>query len=255
LDLTNAYSFRALSSGILVPGGFGQRGVDGMILAIKYAREQKIPLLGICLGFQLAVIEWARNVLDIPGATSTEFVTDAKHPVIIFMPEISKTHMGGTMRLGLRPTIFEPGTESWSRTRKLYAGAGIIWERHRHRYEVNPEYVKQLNDSGLVFAGKDEKGERMQLLELTDHPFFIGLQAHPEFCTRPLNPSPPFLGFVAAASGQQILDEQLEYQMSNFQPPHPAHSMVSEAALRQERDEVSVNGSARDLLVATNPPS
>jgi CTP synthase (UTP-ammonia lyase) len=83
------------------------------------------------------------------------------------MPEISKTHMGGTMRLGLRPTIFEPGTESWSRTRKLYAGAGIIWERHRHRYEVNPEYVKQLNDSGLVFAGKDEKGERMQLLELT----------------------------------------------------------------------------------------
>jgi CTP synthase len=295
----NVYSFRALFSGILVPGGFGQRGVDGMILAIKYAREQKIPFLGICLGFQLAVIEWARNVLEIPGvyitplhsfhrssslldATSTEFVIDAKHPVIIFMPEISKTHMGGTMRLGLRPTVFEPGTESWSQTRKLYAGAGKIWERHRHRYEVNPKYVKQLNDSGLVFAGKDEKGERMQLLELSgafyaqigesnmklmdlvnhfplprspqDHPYFIGLQAHPEFCTRPLNPSPPFLGFVAAASGQPILDEQLEYQMNNFQPPHPTHSMVGEAALRQEEDEVFVNGTARDLLVATNTP-
>lgn len=99
-------------------------------------------------------------------ATSTEFNTDAKYPVVIFMPEISKTHMGGTMRLGLRPTVFEPGTESWSRARKLYGGAGKIWERHRHRYEVNPEYVKQLNDSGLVFSGKDEKGERMQLMEL-----------------------------------------------------------------------------------------
>lgn len=99
-------------------------------------------------------------------ATSTEFNTGAKHPVVIFMPEISKTHMGGTMRLGLRPTVFEPDTESWSRTRKLYGGAGKIWERHRHRYEVNPEYVKRLTDSGLAFVGKDEKGERMQLMEL-----------------------------------------------------------------------------------------
>jgi CTP synthase len=101
-----------------------------------------------------------------PDATSTEFNADAKHPVIIFMPEISKTHMGGTMRLSLRPTVFQPGTETWSRVRKLYGGAGKIYERHRHRYEVNPEYVNQLNDSGLVFAGKDEKGERMQLVEL-----------------------------------------------------------------------------------------
>lgn len=157
------------------------------MLAIKYAREQKVPFLGICLGFQLAVIEWARNVLEIhgwsfstppviknfdnnitriPDATSSEFVPDAKHPVVIFMPEISKTHMGGTMRLGLRPTVFEPGTEDWSRARKLYGGVGKIWERHRHRYEVNPEYVKRLNDSGLIFAGKDEKGERMQIIEL-----------------------------------------------------------------------------------------
>jgi CTP synthase len=271
-----------------------------MIMAIKYAREQKIPFFGICLGFQLAVIEWARNVLEIPGtrivplscsplhcssshlsdATSTEFDTDTKHPVVIFMPEISKTHMGGTMRLGLRPTVFESGIETWSRSKQLYGGASKIWERHRHRYEVNPEYVKQLNDSGLVFVGKDEKGERMQLMELPgtsyveidgkmllmgqrtflftcssqDHPFFIGLQAHPEFCTRPLNPSPPFLGFVAAASGQAVLDEQLEYQRDHFQPPHPAHAMVSETVLRKDEGEVFVNGTARDLLVATTTP-
>jgi CTP synthase len=155
-----------------------------MILAIKWAREQKIPFLGICLGFQLAVVEWARNVLEIPGtlflfstksihlitinpdAHSSEFAPETKHGVIIFMPEISKTHMGGTMRLGLRPTVFEPNTESWAKSRKLYGGAGKIWERHRHRYEVNPEYVDKLHSSGLLFVGKDEKGERMQILEL-----------------------------------------------------------------------------------------
>lgn len=107
-------------------------------------------------------------------ATSSEFVTDAKHPVVIFMPEISKTHMGGTMRLGLRPTVFEPGTETWSNARKLYGGAAKIWERHRHRYEVNPDYVERLQESGLNFAGKDEKGERMQILELPG-PFFLPL--------------------------------------------------------------------------------
>ena len=172
--------------GILVPGGFGERGTEGMLLAIKWAREQKIPFLGICLGFQLAVIEWARNVLRLPGkhtvlcietlchinqtlfpaATSTEFNSKAEEDVIIFMPEISRTHMGGTMRLGLRPTVFEPGTEESSVTRKLYAGAGKIWERHRHRYEVNPKFIDRLQASGLHFVGKDEKGERMQVLEL-----------------------------------------------------------------------------------------
>jgi CTP synthase len=186
-------------------------------------------------------------------ATSTEFIGNATHPVIIFMPEISKTHMGGTMRLGLRPTVFENDAESWSRTRRLYGGAPIIWERHRHRYEVNPEYVDKLDASGLVFVGKDEKRERMQILELrgqcspccrcvfprwtyrclrADHPFFVGLQAHPEFCTRPLNPSPPFLGLVAAACGDSVLEEQIEAQMSSFRPPHPEHAMASESVLR-----------------------
>ncbi|KAF8067708.1 CTP synthase N-terminus-domain-containing protein [Lyophyllum atratum] len=241
------------AGGILVPGGFGSRGTEGMMLAIKYAREQKIPFLGICLGFQLAVVEWARHVLELSDATSSEFDGDAKHPVVIFMPEISKTHMGGTMRLGLRPTVFEEGTETWSKARKLYGGAGKIWERHRHRYEVNPKYVEQLTNSGLIFSGKDEKGERMQILELPNHPFFLGLQAHPEFCTRPLNPSPPFLGFVSAASGPVVFAEQIEYQRSNFRPPHPADSMVSEAMLRNDVSEVLVNGTARDLIVAETP--
>jgi CTP synthase len=158
-----------------------------MMLAIKYARESKVPFLGICFGFQLAVVEWAKNVLNLPGeffslrsfsrsrvgvderaagATSGEFDPEAKHPVIIFMPEISRTHMGGTMRLGLRPTVFEEGSETWSKARALYGGGGKIWERHRHRYEVNPAYVDRLVQSGLCFVGKDEKGERMQVLEL-----------------------------------------------------------------------------------------
>ncbi|KAJ3902967.1 CTP synthase N-terminus-domain-containing protein [Lentinula edodes] len=236
--------------GILVPGGFGNRGTEGMLLAIKYAREQGIPYLGICLGFQLAVIEWSRNVLNISDATSMEFDQESKSPAIVFMPEISKTHMGGTMRLGLRPTVFQEGTETWSKARKLYGGAEKIWERHRHRYEVNPDWVERLTASGLPFVGKDEKGERMQVLELRDHPFFMGLQAHPEFCTRPLNPSPPFLGFVAAASGPGVLQEQIENQLRNYTPPHPEDAMVSEAELRNGhpvaygKDHVLVNGNA-----------
>lgn len=202
------------------------------MLAIKWAREQKIPFLGICFGFQMAVVEWARNVCGFEGATSGEFDPDAKHPIIIFMPEISRTHMGGTMRLGLRPTMFQDGSDAWSTARRLYGGAGKIWERHRHRYEVNPAYIEKLTESGLTFVGRDEKGERMQVLELKGHPYFVGFQAHPEFCTRPLNPSPPFLGFVAAASGQTVLDEQMEYQLKNFRPPHPEGSMVSEDELR-----------------------
>ncbi|KAI0765343.1 CTP synthase [Fomes fomentarius] len=231
-------AWRAIVSanGILVPGGFGVRGSEGMMLAIKWAREQKIPFLGICFGFQLAVVEWARNVCGLTGATSGEFNPKAEHPIIIFMPEISKTHMGGTMRLGLRPTVFEADSESWSKVRKLYAGAPKIWERHRHRYEVNPAYIDRLTEKGLHFVGKDERGERMQVLEQPDHPYFVGFQAHPEFCTRPLNPSPPFLGFVAAASGAKVLEQQIENQLRSFKPPHPEDSMVDEAALRHDEE-------------------
>jgi len=241
------------AQGILVPGGFGQRGTEGMMLAVKWAREQGTPYLGICLGFQVAVIEYARNVCGIGKANSGEFVEDADNSVIVFMPEVSRTHMGGTMRLGLRPTVFVESTKDWSRVRKLYGGADKIWERHRHRYEVNPRFVEKIESSGLTFTGKDEKGERMQVLELKDHPYFVGLQAHPEFCSRPLNPSPPFLGFVAAAcGGTEMLDEQCAQQLKTFVPPHPQHAMVDEAVIvstqpgregsRESSSERRVNG-------------
>jgi CTP synthase len=232
LSATNALGSKTVRSGILVPGGFGTRGTEGKILAIKWAREQRVPLLGVCLGFQLAVVEWARHVCGLVHAHSAEFSEVADPPAVVFMPEVSRTHMGGTMRLGLRPTVFGPGTDGWSKLRKLYGGAGTIWERHRHRYEVAPALVEQLEASGLRFAGKDEKGERMQVLELPDHPYFVGLQAHPEFCSRPLNPSPPFLGLVAAACGPAILAEQIEVQLATFKPPHSEHAMVSEADMR-----------------------
>jgi CTP synthase len=188
------------------------------------------------------------------------------------MPEISRTHMGGTMRLGLRPTVFQPcaniadpetppsespftpmtdgtgqghpatngihpSTSTWSNTRKLYGNTDKAWERHRHRYEVNPAEVARLEASGLTFVGKDERGERMQILELRDHPFFVGLQPHPEFCSRPLNPSPPFLGFVAAACSASVFKEQLEEQLRSFKPPHPEDVMVSEEVLRARTRE------------------
>lgn len=167
-----------------MPGGFGVRGTEGMISAVRWAREQHVPFLGICLGFQVAVIEFARNACGLTDANSSELSKDTPHPVICFMPEISKTHMGGTMRCGLRPTVFEPNTEK-SKLRRLYGGRQVAWERHRHRYEVEPTYVDRLESGGeavgaagagagtgaggkgkLRFVGKDERGERIQMLEL-----------------------------------------------------------------------------------------
>lgn len=171
------------------------------------------------------------------------------------MPEISKTHMGGTMRLGLRPTIFEPNTEN-AKLRRLYGGHKIAWERHRHRYEVEPQYVDTLEaPGGLRFVGKDERGERMQMLEIDDHPYFVGLQAHPEFCSRPLNPSPAFLGLIAAACGGDILEEQLEAS-KNYVDPHPENAKVvpaSEAATegakgrKQDVEGLRVEGEQQEL--------
>ncbi|KAG0174509.1 CTP synthase ura7 [Apophysomyces sp. BC1034] len=189
------------SNGVLVPGGFGSRGTEGMILAAKWARENKVPYLGICLGMQIAVMEFARHVCGMPDAHSAELEPDTKNPVVVYMPEISKTHMGGTMRLGLRPTLFQEGTEN-SNVRKLYGNKSSVDERHRHRYEVNPEVVSKIEEKGLKFIGKDETGERMEIVELDDHPFFVGCQYHPEYLTRPLKPAPLFRGLILAASGQ-----------------------------------------------------
>ena len=174
-DFHKAWAEVCTADGILVPGGFGHRGTEGMIKAAQYAREHKTPYLGICLGMQIAVIEYARNVCKMEGATSTELNEQAEYPIIMFMPEVDKTTMGGTMRLGLRPTEFQPGSE-WSKLRALYGERKEIQERHRHRYEVNPEYIDRLSEAGLNFVGKDDKGERMEVVELKEHPWYVGVQ-------------------------------------------------------------------------------
>ncbi|CAN1226001.1 CTP synthase [Linum grandiflorum] len=187
------------ADGILVPGGFGDRGVQGKILAAKHARENRIPYLGICLGMQTAVIEFARSVLSMHDANSTEFDALTKNPCVIFMPEGSKTHMGGTMRLGSRRTYFHVTD---CKSAKLYGNKSYVDERHRHRYEVNPDMVAHFEDAGLSFTGKDETGQRMEIIELPNHPYYIGVQFHPEFISRPGKPSPLFSGLIAAACGQ-----------------------------------------------------
>lgn len=195
------------ADGILVPGGFGNRGTEGMMAAARWARQNKTPFLGVCLGMQLAVIEFARNVCGMAGASSVELEGQGcSDPVVIFMPEIDPKKLGGTMRLGLRPTVFQDGSE-WSKMRRLYGGGGgdehrrQILERHRHRYEVNPAYIDRLTSKGLAFVGKDDTGERMEIFELPDHPWYVGVQFHPEYLGRVLHPSKPYLGLVAASAG------------------------------------------------------
>lgn len=194
------------ANAILIPGGFGVRGTEGMIAAVKWARENKVPFLGVCLGFQISVIEFSRNVCNLKDAQSTELQEDAKIPVIVSMPKTSQNY-GGTMCLGLKEIFFQD--YCWSKIKKLY-NKELINERHRHRYQVNIQYVRQLEDAGLSFVGKDESGTKMEILELKDHPYFIGTQYHPEYLTRPLFPSPPYLGLIAASCG--ILDDILEKQ-------------------------------------------
>lgn len=203
-----AWSKVCSADGILVPGGFGSRGTEGMVAAAKWARENKTPYLGICLGFQIAVIEYARDVLGL-DANSIELDENTKEPVIVFMPEISKTHLGGTMRLGVRPSVFKEGTE-WSKLRNLYDMASEVHERHRHRYEVSPDHIDRLEAAGLHFIARDDTGARMESFELSqkDHPYFVGTQYHPEYLSKVLTPSPPFLGLVAASSG--CLDSCIE---------------------------------------------
>lgn len=264
------------ADGILVPGGFGYRGTEGMIAAAKWAREHKTPYLGVCLGMQLAVVEFARSVVGLQDALSGEFATEkpTENEVIVFMPEVDKTKLGGTMRLGLRPTVFQESAP-WSKLRALYAASSApsafavnvpasptvttsapsvsfpdnkgtpappvaqagtltyigpaasepaVFERHRHRYEVNPAYIERLQKAGLAFVGKDESGERMEIVELDQeagHPFYVGVQFHPEYLGRVLRPSIPYLGLVAAscgmlerflhprAAGQSMVDEDL----------------------------------------------
>ncbi len=183
---------------VIVPGGFGHRGTEGKIACVKYCRENKIPYLGICLGFQMAVIEYARNVCGLANAASTEFSPDADNPVIDILPEQKEIEgLGGNMRLGGKDVALTPD----SFASQLYDGKSMIRERFRHRYEVDPKYIDTLEGAGLIFSGRHPKHPIMQVLELpTDvHPYFVGGQFHPELTSRPLTPAPMFMGLVAAA--------------------------------------------------------
>ncbi|MCG0276365.1 MAG: CTP synthase [Thermosediminibacteraceae bacterium] len=181
--------------GVLVPGGFGDRGIEGKIKAIKYAREKNIPLFGICLGMQCAVIEFARNVCGLEGAHSTEFDPSTPHPVIDLLPEQKKIEeKGGTMRLGRYPCRLVPGTKAM----EAY-GEELIGERHRHRYEFNNEYRDILEKAGMVISGLSPDGRLVEIIELKNHPWFVGTQFHPEFKSRPNRPHPLFREFIKAA--------------------------------------------------------
>ena len=181
--------------GILVPGGFGQRAFEGKIAAARYARVNNVPYLGICLGLQAAVCEFARDVADMPGATSAEFDDHAEFPVIDLMPEQEDVEdKGGTMRLGAYPCKVTPGTRAF----EAY-GSEIIYERHRHRYEVNNAFRDRLTEAGLVISGISPNGRLVEMIELPDHPWFVASQGHPEFKSRPTRPHPLFREFIAAA--------------------------------------------------------
>jgi len=182
---------------VVVPGGFGSRGIEGKVEAVRYARENDVPYLGLCLGFQLAVVEYARNVLGLDGAHSAEIDPDTPHPVIDILPEQDGVDdMGGTMRLGAHVTDIDEG----SLAHEVY-GDTACTERHRHRYEVNPEYIDDLEAAGLEFSG--QSGRRMEILELPEHPYFLGTQFHPEFRSRPTRASPPFVGLLESVLARQ----------------------------------------------------
>lgn len=196
-DLERVEDLELDVDGILVPGGFGSRGAEGKIRAIEFARENNIPFLGICFGFQLAVIEFARNVVGLEGATSSELAESGKieHAVIDLLPEQREIkEKGGTMRLGDIEVTIKLGTIAY----RLY-GREKIYERHRHRFEVNPEYIPLIEKHGLVFSAYSDGGRRMEIAEFPEHRFFFATQFHPEFKSRPYAPSPPFVGFVTAA--------------------------------------------------------
>jgi CTP synthase len=184
--------------GIIVPGGFGTSGIQGKIDSIRYAREHGIPYLGLCLGMQLAVVEYARNVCNMEKATSREFDKDSKLAVIDYIPDqveiLRDSRYGATMRLGSYPAKLTKDTK----IQKMYDKI-TVHERHRHRYEVNPEYVEKLENCGIIFSGRSPDGVLMEFMEIEDHPYFVGTQAHPEFKSRPLHPAPLFNGLIKAA--------------------------------------------------------
>ena len=195
-DRAEAWEAVRRAAGVLVPGGFDSRGIEGKIAAARYAREHRVPYLGLCLGMQLMVVEFARHVLGYEHANSTEFDPGTAHPVIDLMPDQrSITDMGGTMRLGLYPCVLQPGTKA----KAAYGEAEVVEERHRHRFEFNNTYREAMQQAGMVFSGLSPDGRLVEIAELRDHPFMVGTQFHPEFLSRPTRPHPLFLAFLRAA--------------------------------------------------------
>ena len=202
----NAGEHLAGVDGIIVPGGFGARGSEGKISCVRYARENDLPYLGLCFGFQMAVIEFARNVCGLKNASSTELDPDATEAVIDILPEQKKIEgLGGNMRLGGRDIKIEPQTMAWD----LHGRREVVRMRFRHRYEVDPQYIEVLESHGMVFSGKAPDQPIMQILELPAHPFFMGTQAHPCLTSRPLRPQPMFVGLVAAAMQRHHIQANL----------------------------------------------
>ena len=194
-------------NGVVVPGGFGYRGIEGKILAIEYLRKNNIPFLGICLGLQCAVIEFARNVCGISDANSTEFSQNTKNPVIDLLPNQNLEHddVGASMRLGTYPCKIQPNTN----VNEIYKNE-IIYERHRHRYEVNNKFRKELEDNGLIFSGLSPDEDLVEMIELKDHPYFVASQFHPEFKSRPWEPAPMFNSFINASKNIEFVIENVE---------------------------------------------
>ena len=202
LDHGDTSSLRGVA-GIVVPGGFGHRGIEGKVIASRYSRHNRIPYLGLCLGLQCAVIDFAREVLDAPDANSTEFAAFTSTPVIDLMPEQRDVaNLGGTMRRGLQPCKLLPGSKAHQAYREE-----VVYERHRHRFEFNNEYRELLQDAGMVLSGLSPNGRLVEIIELADHPWFVASQFHPEFRSRPQRPHPLFRDFVSAAIGASGIDQ------------------------------------------------
>ncbi|MFW5693337.1 MAG: CTP synthase, partial [Thermoguttaceae bacterium] len=202
------------ADGVLVPGGFGERGIEGKLEAVRFARERGLPFFGICLGMQCAVVEFAHNVAGLEGANSTEFNKDTPHPVICLLDEQRNViDKGGTMRLGAQPAVLRPG----SRSAEAY-GEEAVSERHRHRFEFNNTYRKQLEAHGLRIAGTSPDGQLVEIVELPDHPWFVAVQFHPEFKSQPTRPQPLFAGFVGAAVSCRAARAHAESEVEAAQP-------------------------------------
>ncbi len=224
----------AAADGVIVPGGFGMRGIEGKIEAVQYCRENRVPYLGVCLGMQCAVIEFARNVCGMEGANSWEFNEDTEYPVIDLLPEQKGiSDMGGTMRLGAEPVCLIKGT----RAHAAY-GADVVFERHRHRFEVNNELRPRLERAGLVVCGTSPNGRLVEAIELADHPFFVASQFHPEFKSRPTRPSPLFRELVGGAAHLRSERE------AGRGEERPAEAEPSSAAARPAPADAAASGAA-----------